>query len=361
MDFTTEPQDGRNFVNAPLHSLTATKRQAQFELLRIICMILIVASHFLGHGGWGENMQGANGVFGKLLQSVFLPSVNLFVMISAYFSCASQRATINFRRIFRLWLQVEFYSLLLFTVFAATETIPFSADWLLQSLFPFFTGKYWFFSSYAVMTVFSPFINVMLRNLTKRQHLTLCVVLLVFAGITGDAHVLDAFPTATGYNALWFCCLYAVTAYLRFYDVRLTRRQTAICAVLYIITLIAGIFISFHYTSVTVSLSSVFLFLVFGKIRIRSEKISSAICLVSSLTFGIYLLHDSPELRAYMYQNIFHSSELYGSKAAFLILTGFILLTFTVCATAEFARQRLGGAARACASATFRRLTAKIR
>ena len=51
--------------------------------------------------------------------------------------------------------------------------------------------------------------------------------------------------------------------------------------------------------------------------------------------FGIYLIHDSNEMRGYMYQNIFHASKFYDSNVSFLIMLGFIAATFFVCMAIE--------------------------
>lgn len=58
-------------------------RNCAFDIARIVAMFLIVSSHFLGHGGFANNMTGANFVFGRILTSLFNPSVNLFVLIGA--------------------------------------------------------------------------------------------------------------------------------------------------------------------------------------------------------------------------------------------------------------------------------------
>lgn len=66
-------------------------RNCAFDIARIVAMFLIVSSHFLGHGGFANNMTGANFVFGRILTSLFNPSVNLFVLIGAYFTCTSKK------------------------------------------------------------------------------------------------------------------------------------------------------------------------------------------------------------------------------------------------------------------------------
>lgn len=66
-------------------------RNCAFDIARIVAMFLIVCSHFLGHGGFIRNMTGANFVFGRILTSLFNPSVNLFILIGAYFTCTSKK------------------------------------------------------------------------------------------------------------------------------------------------------------------------------------------------------------------------------------------------------------------------------
>lgn len=66
---------------------------------------------------------------------------------------------------------------------------------------------------------------------------------------------------------------------------------------------------------------------------------ANAICFISPLTFGIYLIHDSPEMRSFMYENIFHSSEMYDLPASFLIFLAFAAATFVACAIAELLRR----------------------
>ena len=64
------------------------KRQLNFELLRILCMYMIVVGHCLFHGrvtaklGYGT----VNYFLSYLIQSFSVVHVNCFVMMAAYFS-----------------------------------------------------------------------------------------------------------------------------------------------------------------------------------------------------------------------------------------------------------------------------------
>lgn len=78
--------DNSYLDNSKLNITTGTniqpQRNASFELLRILAMLLIISAHFFGHGGWNGQV-GVNYVFTKIIYTIFRPSVNIFVMISA--------------------------------------------------------------------------------------------------------------------------------------------------------------------------------------------------------------------------------------------------------------------------------------
>ena len=63
-------------------------RNSSFELLRITSMLLIVAHHFVVHGKFDLTASFSKNIF--FLQSLSMfgkLGVNLFVLISGYFSC----------------------------------------------------------------------------------------------------------------------------------------------------------------------------------------------------------------------------------------------------------------------------------
>lgn len=317
------------------------KREASFELLRIICMLLIILSHFEGHGGWAANMTGYNLVAAKILQSLFYPSVNLFVMISAYFSCMRENRTIQWKKIGKLYLQLQFYNVLLFAVFLGAGLIKFDRIWLIDTLFPLSRGKYWFFSAYVFMMLASPLLNFLIRRLNRKHHFVLCMAIALLA-VCQNAIFGTMIPLSNGYSGVWFCLLYIIAAYIRKYDVKFKNKLVAAaCAIVYLGVLTAGYFFGFGYSDFPTLFASIFIFLAFKSFKIKNIRISKAICFASSLTFGIYLIHDSPEMRAYMYQNIFFSNKFYDSRFSFLIMIGFIFATFVACGAVEFLRQEL--------------------
>lgn len=325
----------------PLPLKAKAPRNATFELLRILSMLLIVSHHFLGHGGWSMISGGINAALAAIVSAIFRPSVNVFVMISAYFMCMRDDMRVAWKKLGKLWLTVFFYSITLYTAFTAAGVYAFDAKALICSIFPVLGGKYWFVSAYFIMMLASPILNAIVHRLKKSQLRFLCIVLIILASVQDIGILAPTLPLSGGYSATWFCFLYLITAYIRKYDVQLKTAAWIVGAIGFVgvIALLALVWKNPGYNSIVTILMSIFILLTAKKIKLTNKIISKFICAVSGLTFGIYLIHDSNEMRGFMYDRIFHSSQFIPSDWAFLIYLGFVFSTFTVCAIAEWIRQ----------------------
>ena len=101
------------------------KRQANFELLRMTAMLMVVAMHFLSHTGGGGSqagqMPGAKGTAAVLVESFCIVAVNVYVLISGYFLSESG---FSLKRLLRLLFQVLFYTLLIPPVLVLAGVLP---------------------------------------------------------------------------------------------------------------------------------------------------------------------------------------------------------------------------------------------
>ena len=101
-------------------------RQANFELLRIIAMFMVVILHWNTNSGLlldvGSPVTGA-GVWSLVTESVCIVAVNVYVLISGYFlsSC-----TFSFRRVARVLVQTLFYTVLIPPVLALVGVLSWS-------------------------------------------------------------------------------------------------------------------------------------------------------------------------------------------------------------------------------------------
>lgn len=315
-------------------------RNIAFDIARIVAMFLIVSTHFLGHGGFIDHMVGANFVFGRILYSLFSPSVNVFVLISAYFTCRSTK--LNRRKLIKLYAQVWTYSVALFIAFIIVNgKESFSVQWLLSSLFPVVSGKYWFFSAYIFMMLASPFLNVIIGNIDKKTHFAICIFAIVAGILSSDVHIVPQLSLEEGFSVAWFILLYFIGAFIRKYDVKVPKKWIFIPILVYVATFIAGYFLNSSHASIIRTAPAVIILLALKDVKMQSGAAAKFVVSLSSKMFGVYLIHDSNEMRSYMYENIFHCSEYYQSKYAFLIMLGFITVTFIVCIMIEEVRQGL--------------------
>ncbi|MDE6303143.1 MAG: acyltransferase family protein [Clostridia bacterium] len=324
----------------PVLVKTKKPRNASFELLRIVAMLFIVSVHFYGFGGW-QNVEGtANVFFMNLTRALFSPSVNIFVLISAYFMCSRDDMKIQWSKLGKLWLTVFFYSVLQYAVFTATGVYEFEVNALLKTLFPISLGKYWFVSAYFVMSIASPFLNAIIKRLSKAQFSALFIAIVALAALQDAGVMADNFPLNYGYNGIWFCLLYFLAAYIRKYDINLGTVAWVIGLIVFagVTLVITFVWHWADYTSIVTVYMSVFIFLTAKKFSITSKPVSKIICAISPLAFGVYLIHMSPEMCGFMYENIFHSSQFIPSKYAYLIYLGFVFATFAACAIAEWMR-----------------------
>ena len=84
------------------------ERDNGLDLLRILCMLMVVCLHAFNHGGLVEGtlVPGtANFYLGNAMFALCLPAVNCFVMISGYFLCT---ADFKLKKLVSIWGQAFF-------------------------------------------------------------------------------------------------------------------------------------------------------------------------------------------------------------------------------------------------------------
>ena len=153
-----------------------SSRHAGFELLRILSMMMIVLMHGIGHGGLGTT--AAPGTFPYfiywLLFMLGRVSTNCFVMLTGYFMWQSKTKV---SRLFRIEMQVLFYSLLTFVIGLFVNSVSLSAGTLLRAVFPTTSCVYWFCSCYFILYLAIPLLNKIIASLTRAQHRFMLIVL----------------------------------------------------------------------------------------------------------------------------------------------------------------------------------------
>lgn len=333
------------------------QRQSNFELLRIICMIFIIAHHYACHGGVYYSISEGNTLYtASMLMTLGKVGVDIFVLITGYFMVES---TFKITRIVKLELAVLFYSIAWFIIavnILKIETVSYLS--VRDAILPSLVNKsslYWFVPCYMGLQLLSPFINRLIAVINQKQFQLLLSIFGFFTCIVPS--VLQSKPWYDGIMFL-FVLLYLVGAYINKYGIHILKmNKITMCGlaiVLYLLMNFVTVSIKQDMTlyetyginadniwsgnSVLTIMISILIFCYFMKLNIKRSKVINCI---SSTTLGIYLIHDNIYFRSYFWKNIFHTENYYYSDMLWLHAIICIGCIFVICSTIEFVRSRV--------------------
>ena len=210
-------------------------RESGIELLRILLMCGVILLHY--NGGVGNALSAvAPGSWNQKLllvaEGLFICAVNLFILITGYFSCTTQRRQPV--KILELVLQVIAFNGFYYLISALLQG-GFSPKSFLLKLLP----ANYFVILYSVLYVISPYLNRLLLQLDKKQRtslLVLCLILFSVLPIVADMielvigssliglNTVGAYGDSWGYTIVNFTLMYLIGAYIRLEDIHLPKR-----------------------------------------------------------------------------------------------------------------------------------------
>lgn len=324
--------------NTPPHQ----QRDSNFELLRLLSMMMILALH-ANHQSLGEPTTAAAiasplQMFAReLIQQLCVVGVNVFVLISGWFGIRPKRSSF-----FSLMFQVVFYSVGLFVVmYALGERLPF-----LKTIQLFWFGAgYWFVPAYIMLYALSPVLNSFIEHAERSTIKTFIIIFYSLQLLYGWAF--DDFANFDGgYSAISFVGLYILARYLRIYRPsytgyskgKLLAIYLGVCVLGGLISLgslLSGVgFLAEHffgkmqiYTSPFVIIPSVSLILLFDKIQIQSKIINW----LAVSCFAIYLIHQHWMVRPYFWEVCRYVFNNYSGLSYFLVIIPFLLAVGLAC------------------------------
>lgn len=322
-------------------------RQANIELLRVVSMLAVIAMHFLGVGGVMTSSSGVWFVVSSTFYSFAITATSCYVLIGGYFLTTSKFRT---GRIFRLLLEFFTYTFGIYLLFGLVvllkngENIFSWHEFYTFYLFPIVHEENWFVTCYIVMLLLSPFYNILLQHLTKRQHqLLIALTVFLFSGIPSVIwHAAGQFLQSGGYSFVWFSVLYFVAGYFRLYGVS-TRLKSWVLGLIYfgasaVTTALVnheflypsvlteeknGYYYFFNYNFLTVFIASVAMFLLFHRVTIRSAKLGRTINKIASYSFAVFLIHTHPSITGALWQGVVHTERFANSP---LMLVGMLVI-----------------------------------
>lgn len=334
-------------------------RQMNYELLRIIAMLMIVCLHYLNKGGALGDPKGelsATGYAAWLMETFCLVAVNVYVLISGYFGVDSTTFTIC--KPLKIWGQVWFYSVVIGLVALFSGIASFDLYRFFTYVFPVVTEHYWFATAYLLLCLMMPFLNAGVDRLDKRSFQWILTGMLLVFSIAKTVLPMQLPWDHKGYDAFWFIFLYLTGAYLKQYKITggwkwLFVYIAGVFAVfMSFLTLQAvylklgkmGDFISYSYSYnyFFTYVASIGLFLSFAHVGNNwKENTCRVISTLAGATFGVYLIHEHIELR-YVWENWFGCVQFAQKPIGIFLLhmAGTVLTVYLVCTAIELLRQK---------------------
>lgn len=305
-------------------------RDSNFELLRIVAMMLVLLVHVnylsLGNVTQSEIIETPWTAFVRIFcEQLCIVSVNLFVLLSGWFGI---KPTI--KKCISLLFQILFigFASSLIYKFAGGEVIA----WEFRRL-SWFGQHYWFVPAYFILFFLSPVLNAFCERANKREFamavISFFVVEALFGWIKGDCgHYIG------GYSGMSFIGLYLLAQYLRRHGGKLCSMKWWHNLLLYLLFTIIPVIISYcciyakdfehlpalSYNSLFVVAASVSLLLMFRQFSFKSRIVNW----LSASAFAIYLVHQAPGVNG-LYLKFF--------KESYQSMHGALFIPFAILAT----------------------------
>ena len=328
------------------------ERESNLELLRIICMVFLVAHHFAVHGG----LLGLDFSLPKYVGLIFLPVGKIcfiaFIAISMFFLVDGTNKS---ERFLKCWLEVIFYSVSLTIITWFMGGCIRFRD-LVSSFFVMISNSHGFAASYLLFLLIYPFILKATKKTTKKQARYLLIVVFWIQILS------QIFRTWTGYTqpvfselTLFIFC-YVLSLNLKRYPIKqLDNKWFDFFLVLLIYVYVYSINMvaytgnlnemSSFLCGITGDESSIFfivggyaLFYFFKNLHIPNSKM---INYIASCTFGVLLIHDHNFFRHLFWNDVVKTQIHFKSDKFVLWFVISVIGVYITCSTIDFLRQKI--------------------
>ncbi len=287
------------------------------DALRIVAMLFIVLLHVLDVGGvlYRVNSNTVHYHIIWFLRIISASGVNCFGLLSGYLGIHAQH---KYSTLAMLWCQTVFWSLLLYVLSWFTNAYSATPRDLLYGIMPVTFGSWWYFSSYFVLFLIMPILNLVFEYKPTYIPLFLVssgIVLTVLPRISINFSV--ATKAAFDLGVIWLSWLYVLGGYLRQKEELISKIPKGILFSLYsfgllgsyVCLLLGDKFSSFsvlksmitNNNSPFILLSSISLLLLFS--HYNPTLFKQLVIKLASVSFSVYIIHFHPRVRVLYLSN----------------------------------------------------------
>ena len=301
------------------------KRESNIELMRIICIILVIMHHYSVHGAWGDSLTGTNEKLIRLLEVGGKFAINCFVLITGYFGITS--ATDVKKKIMRLCADRWFYAVAISFVMVVFGLEIVNIQYVMRAIFPVLTCRHNYITTFVMLYMFIPFINKFINNLSKEEMKKFLGLAIIIFSVIPTIMSLTGLYTNNVYSYLtWMILLYCIGAYIRKFVSGGAKKWNAICCICFAVMIFCALVVeekselvpalyttTVHNIIVLACACSFFCYFVNTKI-----KYNRVINSMASSTFGVLLIHDDPLVRNIIWTLIFRNAAYADSQYLWL-------------------------------------------
>lgn len=310
------------------------QREGNFELLRIIAMILIIFHHYAYHGNlMGVNEAGINAWIGRFIYIGGKLGVHLFILITGYYMIDSK---FKIKKLLKIILETIIYSAgveLFFVYVLKNQQDPIDL-----------ITNYWFVNAYIAVYLCSPFLNKLLKTCTRKEVHIFIIILLILL------------KTWVKTDILTIIFMYIIGAYIKLYNFDFKKPKmakwyailgyTVIFISMFVRMFINDNFIEMYYAkwaeirSIPLMFVSISMFLWFKNLKIKNNKIIQSF---AASSFAVYLLHDNIPNRSNLWWGLLKADRVYFLNPL-LVIAHIVICTMIIYITAvilEFIRVNL--------------------
>lgn len=272
------------------------QRQYGLDILRIISMLGIIGLHILENGE--AILGGSSALTSGFLSGMFVLcscSVNVFAMLTGYLY--AKKSSVKSFNLLRLLTITFFYCALIAAAVRLWKPEWFTVSWL-KALFPVLAGRYWYITSYVMVFVLIPYLNIMIQGMDRKTYRVLLILLVTFLSVfTTAVKPTDPFVVKEGYSPLWLVVCYLIGGYISVYMGEISRPRLWIGVFAANVAVLTALHFRLgfnavcllRYCSPFMVINACLLVLLFSKLR--WNKGGKLILSLSGAAFGVYIIH----------------------------------------------------------------------
>ena len=341
---------------APIEKISTLEekkeRKSNFELLRIIAMLLIISGHFIGQSEVLNHVNSINEFYLRIIGRAARIASNIFLLIGTWFMVDSKYKS---SRIWKLYGEVALYTISI-TLIMVIINVNVTIKQVIRGLLPFFGYPVWFASAYIMLLLLSPF----LKKIIEWDMKILGKFILFLFILISITSTLPSQQTAYVADCCWFIFVYLFIGYFKRLNINLKSHKWFFLGAglfIYFILVITeyiciryenkygilsvGTYLSKKYLSdlktIPNFLSSFCIFVFFANIDLKLNKI---INFIASTTFGVYIIHQVPAFIDFLWHKIFVCDLWINSKFVFIYSIITIVLVYIVASIIDICRKK---------------------